>query len=49
MGRLDFKKLLINSSVVNEGEILVALVFKEKDNSCIICICLKTNKRTCFK
>lgn len=49
MGRLDFTKLLINPSVVNEGEILVALVFKEKENSYIICICLKTNKRTYFK
>lgn len=49
MSGLDFTKLLISPSVVNEGEILVALVFKENENSYIICICLKTNKRTCFK
>lgn len=49
MGKLDFTNLLINPSVFNEGEILFALVFKEKENSYIICICLKNNKRTCFK
>lgn len=49
MGKLYFTNLLINPSVINEGEMLVALVFIVKENSYIICICLKTNKRTCFK